>query len=83
MLLAKKWVMDSFLSLNSISSKLSILWHLATSLHLIYTTCEEYKGLQDVHAIGMESHNKHQRKYIKHVNNQELDHQDYYKNHFQ
>ena len=44
------------------------------------TSCEKYKGLRDAHPIGTESHNKHQRKYIEHVNNQEAHRQDYYKN---
>ena len=44
------------------------------------TTCEKYKGLRDAHPIGTESHSRHQRKYIEHVNNQEAHRQDYYKN---
>jgi hypothetical protein len=44
------------------------------------TACEKYKGLRDAHPIGTESHTRHQRKYIEHVNNQEAHRQDYYKN---
>ena len=44
------------------------------------SACEKYKGLRDAHPIGTESHNRHQRKYIEHVNNQEAHRQDYYKN---
>jgi hypothetical protein len=44
------------------------------------TTCEKYKGLRDAHPIGTESHTRHQRKYIEHVNNQDAHRQDYYKN---
>ena len=45
-----------------------------------YSTCKKYKGLRDAHPIGTKSHNRHQRKYIEHVNNQEAHRQDYYKN---
>ena len=34
----------------------------------------------NAHPKGTESHNRHQRKYIEHVNNQEVHRQDYYKN---
>ena len=34
----------------------------------------------NAHPIGTESHNRHQRKYIEYVNNQEAHRQDYYKN---
>ena len=43
-------------------------------------TCEKYKDLQDAYPIEIESHNRHQQKYIEHVNNQEAHCQDYYKN---
>ena len=44
------------------------------------TACENYKGLRDTHPIGTESHTRHQREYIEHINNQEAYRQEYYKN---
>ena len=44
------------------------------------TACHEYKGLRDAHPIETELHTRHQRKYIEHVNNQEVHREDYNKN---
>ena len=44
------------------------------------TSYEKYKGLQNTHLIGSESHTIHQIKYIEHVNNQDAHRQNYYKN---
>jgi hypothetical protein len=43
------------------------------------SACEKYKGLRYSHPIRTESYNRHQQKYIEHVNNHEAHRQDHYK----
>ena len=42
---------------------------------------EKYKGFRDAHPISTKSHIRHQRKYVEHVNNQVVHHQNYYNIH--
>ena len=73
---------DFIVKLNVIKSK-NFTEYIAKRLGNKFARCiayKKYKGLPDAHPIGTESHNRHQHKYIEHVNNEEAHRQDYHKN---